>query len=95
MSNPGYSKKTRFAPGDLISRLQTFAQRTDHEFWPDTLSLRDEKIFTAVRIHSSRQLTDFYLLALAVNHSGKLATFDQSIPLSAVERAGVENLCVV
>jgi uncharacterized protein len=95
MSNPGYSKKTLFAPSDLISRLQTFIQRTDHEFWPDILSLRDEKIFTTERIHSSRQLTDFYLLALAAKHGGMLATFDQSIPISAVKIAGAKNLCVL
>jgi toxin-antitoxin system PIN domain toxin len=95
MSNPGYSKKTRFAPGDLISRLQAFIQHTDHEFWPDTLSLLDEKIFSAERIHSSRQLTDFYLLSLAAKHGGMLATFDQSIPISAVKIAAAKNLCVL
>jgi uncharacterized protein len=95
MSNPSYSKKTRFTPDGLISRLQTFTRLTDHEFWPDTLSLRDETIFTAGRIHSSRQLTDFYLLALAAKHSGTLATFDQGIPISAVKIAGAKNLCAL
>ncbi len=95
MSNPGYSGKARFTPGDLISRLRTFATQTDHEFWPDDISLRDEKVFAAERIHSSRQLTDLYLLALAGKHDGRLATFDQGIPVSAVRIAKVENLCVI
>jgi toxin-antitoxin system PIN domain toxin len=95
MSNPGYTQEARFTPGDLISRLRTFATQTDHEFWPDDVSLRDGGLFTAERIHSSRQLTDLYLLALATQHAGRLATFDQAIPISAVCGVKVESLCVI
>jgi uncharacterized protein len=95
MTNPGYSKKARFAPDDLILRLQTFTQRTTYDFWSDTLSLLDDKIFTAGRIHNSRQLTDFYLLALAAKYGGILATFDQGIAISAVRIASLKNLCVL
>jgi toxin-antitoxin system PIN domain toxin len=94
MSNPNYSQKTRFTPGDMVGRLRTFAEQTDHEFWLDDISLRDEQIFATERMHSSRQLTDLYLLALATRHRGRLATFDQGIPLSAVSSAHAANLCV-
>jgi hypothetical protein len=95
MSHPGYSPGARFTPGDLISRLRTFATQTNHEFWPDDVSLRDGKLFLAERIHSSRQLTDLYLLALAAKHAGRLATFDQAISISAVRGAKAESLCVI
>ena len=95
MSNPAYSPQARFTPADLISRLGQFADQTNHEFWPDDVSLRDEKIFTAERMHSSRQLTDLYLLALAAKRGGRLATFDQGIPASAVSAGKSENLCVI
>ena len=95
MSNPGYSEQAHFTPGDLVSRLQTFSQKTDHQFWPDDISLRDDKIFTAERLHRSRPLTDLYLLALAAKHGGILATFAQGIPISAVCVANAENLCVI
>jgi hypothetical protein len=94
MSNPNYSGKMRFAPGELIGRLREFAGQSNHEFWPDEISLRDETIFAAEHIHSSRLLTDLYLLALAAQHQGRLVTFDQGIPLSAVSKAGASNLCV-
>lgn len=94
MSNPGYSQKARFAPDDLIGRLRQFAVQSNHEFWPDDISLRNESIFVAARIHSSRQLTDHYLLALATKHRGGLVTFDQGILLSAVRDAKAANLCV-
>ncbi|HEY4414830.1 MAG TPA: TA system VapC family ribonuclease toxin [Verrucomicrobiae bacterium] len=95
MSNPGYSQKARFTPDDLIQQLRQFTQQSNHEFWADTISLRDEKCLLSERIHSSRQLTDLYLLALAVKHQGRLATFDQGVLLSAVCRAEPANLCVV
>lgn len=94
MSNPNYSGNAKFTPGDLIGRLRTFAERTDHEFWPDDISLRNEKIFVTDRIHGSRHLTDIYLLALSVKHEGRLVTFDQGIPLSAVQQAKPANLSI-
>ena len=95
MSHSGYSPGARFTPGDLISRLELFTRQTSHEFWPDNISLRDDAIFTTDRIHSSRQLTDLYLLALAVKHGGRLATFDQGIPISAARNAKAENITLV
>lgn len=41
-----------------------------------------------------KQLTDIYLLALAVNHAGCLLTFDRSIPLSAVRGAEQHHLVI-
>ena len=95
MSNPNYSHKTKYHPSDLINRLAAFAKNSDYEFWPDNLSLRDGKKFAAERIHSSRQLTDLYLLALAVENNGRLVTFDHSIPTSCVHNIKIANLCAV
>jgi len=33
---------------------------------------------------TSRRITDVYLLALAVEHGGRLVTFDHGLPLEAV-----------
>jgi toxin-antitoxin system PIN domain toxin len=95
MSNPNYSAKTQFAPEELIERLREFAKNSDHEFWPDDISLRDAKVFAADRILSSRLITDIYLLALATKHKGRMVTFDQGISLLAVKEAKGANLCIV
>src|SRR5579871_3069146 len=84
MSNPAYSRTVQFPPADLILRLQTFATRSNHVFWPDDISLRDATLFAPDRLHSSRQITDLYLLALAAKHDGRLVTFDRAIPVSSV-----------
>jgi hypothetical protein len=42
-----------------------------------------------------RQLTDVYLLAMAVRHGGRLGSFDRSIVAKAVRGARPEHLVVV
>jgi predicted nucleic acid-binding protein len=65
---------------------------TFHEFWPDDLSLLDAKVVDSSRIHGPRQLTDLYLLALAVRHNGKFITLDASVSLDAIRSAEKKHL---
>jgi len=95
MSNPGYSRQRRFIPGELIGRIWQFSKHSDHEFWPDDLSFCEGKNFLVANLHASRLLTDIYLLGLATEHGGRLVTFDQGIPISAVTNAHTENLLVI
>ena len=95
MCNRGYSQRIQLVPSELIRLLDSFAANTDHEFWPDELSLRDKSHFIAERIHGSRQVTDIYLLGLAASRGARLVSFDESIPLSAVTAAKSRNLVVV
>jgi hypothetical protein len=95
MTAANYSKKVRLAPADLISRLARFVAATDHAFWPDELSLRDSQVFVARRLHSSQRLTDTYLLGLASQNGGRLATLDEGIDLASVSGASSQNLCVI
>lgn len=65
-----------------------------HVFWPDSISLLEDTKIEASRILSSAQVTDSYLLALAVAHGGKLATFDRRLVVDAV-RGGLKALHVI
>ena len=47
------------------------------------------------RVHGPRQVTDAYLLALAVQHRGRFVTFDRSIVRSAVPQATADHLVVL
>jgi predicted nucleic acid-binding protein len=66
-----------------------------HEFWPADISLLDATVVARARVHGPRQVTDLYLLALAVRRGGCLATFDTAIPLSAVPGARPHHLVLV
>lgn len=48
-----------------------------HQFWPDDLSLADLSLFPA--LPSAADVTDLYLLALAVRRGGRFATFDAGL----------------
>jgi uncharacterized protein len=68
---------------------------TDHVFWPDDISIVDPALFHGARILGPKQLTDIYLLALAVQNGGRFATLDQAISLAAVRGAEPRHLVVV
>ena len=53
-----------------------------HRFWPDAISLRDALTPGSSLTHS--QVTDVFMLALAVSRGGKLATLDRRISTSVV-----------
>ena len=93
MGQPGYSSPQPISM--LVNRLQT-PTRTEHQaFWSDEISLLDPLQFQHGHIHSARQLTDLYLLALAVKNQGRLVTLDQRIPISAVRGATAAHLVVL
>ena len=94
MTSPGYSQKIRFTAAEVVLKVTEFIDKTDHQFWPDAISMLDNSRFDYGRIHGPRQLTDLYLLALATKHNGRLLTFDQGISLSTVKGAKAENLYV-
>jgi toxin-antitoxin system PIN domain toxin len=55
-----------------------------HEFWPDDVTLLDTQRILPARLLDSSQVTDTYLLALAVAHGGQFATFDRHLVTDAV-----------
>ena len=81
--------------GEVIKRLRDAAATSYHEFWPDDQSILDQNVVDNARIHGPKQVTDVYLLALAVKRTGRFVTFDGSVSLSAVFRAKEEHLAVI
>jgi uncharacterized protein len=82
-------------PAVALERLAHAAATEYHEFWPCSVSLLDEGVVDRSRLHGPRQVTDAYLLALAISRGGRFVTFDQSIPLSAVPGARGANMSVL
>lgn len=91
LSNPSYSGRRTTVP-DAVARLTAFRASGDHEFWPDTVTLCAEGSFAFAHVKGHQQLIDIYLLALAVERGGRLATFDRGIQPAAVPGATAESL---
>lgn len=93
MSQPAY-------PGSLpaarvAERLQEASASPDHEFWPADVSLLGAGLFDWSRVLGHRQVTDVYLLCLAVHHGGRLVSIDSRISPAAVAGARPEHLVVL
>ena len=79
-------------PALVIERLRDALGHPAHAFWPDDASLVDRNTIDETRVHGARQITDTYLLALALKHGGRLVTFDSGIALPAVRGASARHL---
>lgn len=79
---------------EAIAILATTCERSEHEFWHDDIRVTDSQLIDRSRVHGPKQVTDVCLLALAVSKGGRLVTFDDSIPVSAVPGATAASLVV-
>jgi toxin-antitoxin system PIN domain toxin len=82
-------------PAVFLARLEETKRRGDHEFWPDDLSITDAAVFDWNRLQGHQQVTDVYLLALAVAHGGSLVTFDRRIQAGMVRGSCAEHLVML
>jgi len=93
MAHPGYPNPLPVSA--VLERLAEAASHELHEHWADDVSLLHPGTVDPARIHGPRQLSDVYLLALAVAHGGRMVTFDRGIPLAAVPTAQGKHLLVI
>ena len=92
---PGYSKYA--APGFIAVRdkLREIYAQIDCEHWDLGLSLIRSESINWTRVMGHNQITDAYLLALAIAQNGALATLDHRIALSAVHGAQQRHLVLL
>jgi len=93
VSQPRYPSPV--SPAEAIALLGRARAGDRHEFWPCDISLLDPRIVDRGHLHGPRQVTDAYLLALAVAHEGRFVTFDRSLSLLSVPRASGEHFSVL
>lgn len=88
LSNPTFSPRA-LTPSGALQVLSRNLKVPGHQFWSDSIGVRDamEEMRSALTGH--RQVTDAYLVALAIRNKGKLATLDRGIkqwaPAASVE----------
>jgi toxin-antitoxin system PIN domain toxin len=92
-SNPSYPS----GPGsmhDARIMLEKIRAIPGHRFISDSISIADSSRFLGLHAAAPSQLTNLYLLALAVHHSAKFVTLDQRIPVHLV-KGGKSALVVI
>jgi len=83
VGNPKYPN-TPGSPGIVVDLLKRFTAQTGHVFWPDDVNLLNERSVDIGKLLTPGQVTDTYLLALAVAHGGKLVSLDRRLSVAAV-----------
>ena len=78
LSNPAFSADA-LAPEHALQVLESNLNAREHHFWPDAIPVLDAVKDVRRHITGHRQITDAYLLGLAVHHRAKLATLDRGI----------------
>ncbi len=91
VSNPAFSSSS-VSVRQAVESLTVSLRDRAHQFWPDSISLPDAMQFLKERVQGHHQITDAYLVALAIHNRGKLATLDRKIlqfaPAGSVEVIG-------
>ena len=71
-------------PAVVAPLMAQLIRHRQHQFWPDSLSLLGQSAVDVSRLLEAGQLSDTYLLALAVNHDGQLVSFDRRLSCEGV-----------
>ena len=90
MSQPGYPNALPTAR--VAERLRQATQTVHHRFVPGGSSLLDAERFDSEQLLGHRQVTDAYLLGLAVEHKLRLVSFDANLPLRVVRGARAHHI---
>lgn len=91
ISNPRYTRPLPLV--DAVSLVRAQIAQRGHVFWSDDISLLDANLFDHRHLRGPRQITDAYLLALAMKNGGRLITFDRGLARDMVR--GAEKAHVV
>lgn len=90
MSQPGYPNPLPTAR--VAERLRAATSTPHHAYVPDAPSLLDAERFDSEQLLGHRQVTDAWLLGLAVTHRLRLVTFDAAMPLRVVRGATMAHV---
>ncbi|TSE26085.1 Ribonuclease VapC44 [Tepidimonas sediminis] len=93
MSQPVYPAP--LPASEVARRLARAVEHPTHRFLADDYSLLDDAAVVWGRVQGHRQITDLYLLGLAVRHGCRFVTFDARIDRHAVPGATARHLVVL
>lgn len=86
LSNPAFSSDA-LTPRNALLVLESNLSLPGHHFWPDAIPVPDAVKIVEERLTGHRQITDAYLLGLAIHNRGKLATLDNGVKAWGVEES--------
>lgn len=93
VGHPSYPQSPG-SPAAAWPALASLTEQAGHSFWSDDVDIMSSTLIDGEKVRTSGQVTDTYLLALAVHHGGKLATLDLRLSAAAV-KGGAQALHII
>jgi len=93
LSSEGYPRAQPV--GAVAARLREATSTRFHEFWTDDFSVLDTTRLDHDWLLRTRQVTDGYLLAMAVRREGVFVTLDRGMDLNLVRGAEARHVLVI
>jgi toxin-antitoxin system PIN domain toxin len=94
VSNPAFSRDA-VTPQEAVRILEANVKHSAHQFWADEIDFVAAARPFARRLAGHQQVTDAYLLGLAMHKKGKLATMDKAVEELLEARSPERNLVIV
>lgn len=94
VSNPVFSRRA-VSPRDALEVLSGSLQHPAHRFWTEDIGVTEALAHFGRRLLGHQQITDAYLLGLAIQKKGRLATLDASLSSLLPEQSSAKTRVVV
>jgi uncharacterized protein len=94
VTNPAFSSDA-VTPQEAIKLLRSNFDNPSHRSWEDEISFVQAVQPFERRLKDHQQVTDAYLLGLAIHKKGKLATMDRAVMALRPEKSHARNHLVV
>jgi toxin-antitoxin system PIN domain toxin len=94
LSNPAFSPHA-LRPNDALALLRANLAHPAHQFWSDEIPLGTALEPLGTTLTGHQQLTDAYLLGLAILRKGRLVTLDQTVARLLSNKTEQQHFVVV
>ena len=94
LSNPAVSQGA-ISPADALEVLSGSLTHPGHRFWNQDIGFVEATSYCAQRLLGHQQITDAYLLGLAIHKKGKLVTLDGGVAALAGEEVAAKSALVL
>jgi len=94
VSNPIFSRRA-VSPRDALEVLGGSLQHPAHHFWTEDIGVTEALAHFGRRLLGHQQITDAYLLGLAIQKKGRLATLDASLSSLLSEQSAARSRLVL
>ena len=94
VSNPAFSRDA-VAPKEAVNLLAANVRHKSHQFWADEIDFVTAVWPFVGRLRGHQQVTDAYLLGLAMHKQGKFVTMDRAVRTLLPDKGAEDDFLIL